>query len=338
MEPTIENRIESILFPEESIQSDSSIQQDDDIETAGVEETTQDAEEVQEEGEGETPEPTSDEDGIELETLAQVLGLDASKLDVDDDGTLFFKNKIDGIEGKAKLNDLIVSYQKQGHLDKTIKETTELKKSLEAKQADYDSKVSQKLDELDTLGQALIQEFNRDYQSVNWQELRQYEPAEFAAKYTEFQQRQNQLTQVINTIQQNRQGLQEQNKVKMQEQAQEAAKQLREMIPEWSDATTRDKDVSAIETYFYSLGFSQKDYEAIADPRAIVVLRDAARYQEMKKGAPALTKVVRKAPKIAKPGTSQSVKETGVSNLQAKIKKSGGRDGVAEYLMAKGIV
>lgn len=337
MEPTIESRIESILAHEEEPSTppdEGSIE-----EPAQDEQSTQEAQpEVEESQEAESETANDEDDGIELSTIAETLGLDTDKLDVDEDGSLVIKTKIDGIEGKAKLNDLIVSYQKQGHLDKTTKEVTELKKSLEQQRNEYDQKVDARLTELNTLAEALVSDFNRDYDQVPWQELRNEDPAEYAAKFAEYQQRQSQLAQLVKQVRDKAQEQEQARTTKMQELAQKGAQSLREMIPEWGDYKVFEKESKEIETYALTQGFSPQEYEAIVDPRAIVILRDAMRYREQQKATPVITQKVRKAPKIVKPGSTQTVQVNQTDQLRAKIKKSGGKDGVTDYLMAKGIV
>jgi hypothetical protein len=51
-----------------------------------------------------------------------------------------------------------------------------------------------------------------------------------------------------------------------------------------------------------------------------------------------ITQKIRKAPKIVKPGSTQSVQPNDTDRLRAQVKKSGGKQGLTELLMAKGIV
>jgi len=326
------DRIKGQFFPE----ADPASTQPDEAEPVDAEEATQEtAQESPQESETQ-----HDEGEIEfdLADIAKVLDIDVDQLDVDEDGSLIILNKVDGETGRAKFKDYHTSYQRLGHIDRVNREAAELRKNYETKLSEFEATASKKLDELGVLTEALVTNFNQDFQNVDWNGLRYSDPAEYAAKYTEFQQRQNQLTQLINQVQTNRQTLLEQNRTKQSDMVKQGQIHLREAIPEWNDRTVFDKESQAIEDYALSVGFSPEEYSQLSDWRAVVILREAMLYRQMKKSAPALTKVVRKAPKIAKPGTTTQKVNSTAAALN-KVKQTGGdKDSVLEYLKASGIV
>ena len=72
--------------------------------------------------EGETPE-------YQLADVAEMLGTDASQLDVDESGKIVVKTKIEGVEGRVKLTDLIKDHQLKGYAEKTVRDAAEIRKS-----------------------------------------------------------------------------------------------------------------------------------------------------------------------------------------------------------------
>src|SRR6478752_4270167 len=55
----------------------------------------------------------SSEPQLTTSDLAKYLGLEDGSLDLEEDGSVKFKTKVDGVEGAAKLQDLLKSYQLQ---------------------------------------------------------------------------------------------------------------------------------------------------------------------------------------------------------------------------------
>jgi len=333
-------RLESYLAPEESSEHEK---KHDTTEDSIDESKQQVPEETETESlEGDAPEADAtdeiEESQIELPDLAAVLGLEPDRLDVDESGNLLVRTKIDGKDGIAKFTDLIKSYQLEGHLNKQNMEVSEQRKALETKLAEIESQSQAKIQQLDDLANIAWGDLNAQYQSIDWAQLRVEDPAEFAAKSQEFQQRNAQIQSMFAQLQQQRTSqTQERNQTTLKN---EGEKLLR-AIPEWSDAGVAEKDRAAIRKFAGSVGFSSDEVNTLSDHRAVVVLRKAMLYDQLQQTKPEVTKKVRKAPKLVRPGQATSKADRNAESLKtlkSTIKKSGGKDGVAAYLLATGKV
>jgi len=292
-------------------------------------EEDQATDESQEAVETEETAEAEDSEALDVSEISQYLGLDADKLDVSDSGELLIKAKIDGKETTATLNDLISSYQIKGHLNNQNMEVAELKKALTEKQGTLDSAYQAKHQEAEDLAAMAIGILNQEYNSIDWKALKEDDPAEYSVKRVEYQEHQQRIAQAYQQIQA--------NKTTPQPDIQGEQEKLFAVIPEWKDPTILDRDWSVIDSYAKSRGFTDADIAGINDHRMLVALRDAAKYNALNQEAPIVTKRVKKAPKIAKPGTGVVKDQTSdkLKKLRAKA-ISGEKGAFAQYLLQTG--
>jgi len=294
--------------------------------------------EEDEEAEGQDAE--TEGESLSLSDIAQILGIDEDRLDVDEDGKVIAKTKVDGQEGKAKLADLIKSYQLEGHLNKQNMEVAEAKKALQEQKAQLEQAQQEKIEQLDNLVNLAWTELNREFNEVDWRSLREDDPAEFAAKRAEFQERERNLQGMYREVEQDKQKQQQTAQERYQEHVAKEAEQLYSAIPEWKDQAVASKEMDTIRSYAKSIGFTDENLDQVADHRVVLALRDAARYRNLQTTKPAIDKKVKKAPKIAKPGQAPSKSDQEsqkLKDLRAAVKKTGGKgDTVVDYLLSSG--
>lgn len=240
----------------------------------------------------------SDQPTVELSTIAQLMGLTEDDLDVDEDGTVVFKSKIDGQESKAKASDIKTSYQLKGHLDNELRTVKQQKEALKAQETQFNQEKSQKIQQFEDINRVAYNKLQNEYQNIDWNTLREEDPAEFAAKQSEFQQRNNEIQTALAQVSQYRQ---------YEQQQQEAAERARlpEVIPEWSDNAVAEKERSELTSYIAENNINPK-IALYAD--GIAVLRKAKLYDDLARSKPEVNKLVKKAPKISKPGVKAPVK------------------------------
>lgn len=282
-----------------------------------------------------------EESHLELSQFAAILGVDEDRLDVDEDGTVYVKTKIDGEEGRAKFQDLVKSYQLEGHLNKQNMEVAEARKALQEKMAETERAAQERIQQLESLSQIAYQELQREYQSIDWQTLRATDPGEFAAKVAEFNQREARIGQAIQHIQSERQQAQAKEQERFSQYLQEENSKLLKAIPEWSKPEVAQKEKSELKSYAVNNGFTPTEIDQLSDHRSILILRKAMMYDNLQKSKPDVTKKVVKAPKLVKPGTSVTKQERdgeSISAIKSTIRKSGGDKGVEAYLLKTGKV
>lgn len=272
--------------------------------------------------------------------FAKVLGLDDGVIDLDSEGQAIVKVKVDGAEGTAKFADVIKSYQLQKHIDNKAREVAEQQKAIQQRFAQAEQEVQARVAALDTLAQAAHQELMRDFQSVDWQWLRENNPGEYAAKYTEFQHRNNTLQTTLAQVNQSKAQAEYQAKEAERQKLMAEAHRIPSLIPEWKDQQTADKERQQIIDWAMKSGATPERVQMMNDAFDVAAYRKAMLYDQLQSSKPAIENKVRTAPKLVKPGTAQDTSRDvkTVQNLKTTIRKSGGKAGVMEYLLATGKV
>lgn len=337
------DRIENYLTAQDTPATEEPKQEDVADEPKGEsEEVTAEVEEPEAEQEPKDDvQDEGEESHLEISHLANYLGVDEDRLDVDEDGTVYVKTKIDGEEGRAKFQDLVKSYQLEGHLNKQNMEVAEQKKALQAKIAEVEQQATQRVQQLESLTKLAWDELNREYNAVNWQELRQYDPAEYAAKLADFQQRDARIRSALSHLDQEKSQSEQVKQAKLAEKLAESEKLVLQSIPEWMNQEVANRDVAKLKEYLPKAGFTLDENDYLTDHRFVVMLRKAMLYDDLQQSKDIVTKKVVKAPKLVKPGSPQTKQERDgktITALKSTIKKSGGDKGIEEYLLRTGKV
>lgn len=276
----------------------------------------------------------------QLSDVAKLLGADESALDVDEDGSVTVKTKIDGVEGKAKFSDLIKSYQLQGHVDKSVREVAEARKALQEQgqamqqQMQVQQAVIGQLAEVKAIEAELAQ-----YQGINWNALIDADPVQAVKLDRQMRELQQKHTQKVGEVQQASQYVQQQQTQQSAASLETERQALLKALPEWSSDVVAAKEKSLITADLQSRGYSARDIQSLSDHKAVLLARDAMLYRQSQTTTAEAKEVVRAAPKIIKPGSTQSVNRSAntVQNLKSEVRK-GGRQSVMDYLLATGKV
>lgn len=328
---SIQERLESLLSADEPQEQQE----------ASQEEPTSEAEPAEQEVETEDDEGNQDtEPSLSLTDLAKYLKVDESLLDVDESGELSLKTKVDGTEGKAKLSDLLTSYQLRGHLDNQTRAVAEQQKALAQYAAQQEAQVQARVQQVQDLANAAQMELNREFQNVDWQTLRVTDPAEYAALIQDYQARQAHINNIANNAAQQRQHYEAQQQHYMVETLKAEAQALPTLIPEWKDPVVADKERTEIKEWAINLGIPREEVEQVSKASYVAVLRKAMMFDRMQSSKAAVEKKVHSAPKLVKPGQTQPAnsQETNLRSIKAQVQKSGGKQGITEYLLASGKV
>lgn len=296
----------------------------------------------------------SEDDGPQVSTadLAKMFGVDESVLDVDEDGTLRIKGKIDGKESPAKLSDLLKDYQIRGHAENKARDAAEVERRANARMQEVENHAQARLQNVEALTSLAKQDLMQEFQSIPWAQLEQQNAGQAALLKQKFQERANRLNGVEQYVGQQKQAhmmnLDNQRKqVVMQE-----SEKLAEAIPEWKDAEVRQKETQEIWKLAAAKGVPPEILTILSDglttpygvvpPSAglIAIIRAGLMQQKQQESKPLIENKVRSAPRIVKPGQGAlSTKETRTRDLKQSVQKSGGKHGSLEaYLIATGKV
>ena len=340
------NRIESFLAASEGEPEKREQQAAPEVPEAPDTQAQEAGPEVEEAPETDAPEQ---DDGPQLSVtdLAEYLGIEETALDVDEDGSVLVKTKIDGKEGAAKFNDLLKSYQLQGHIDNKSRAAAEQEKALMERATQFETYAKQQTEHLTRLAQVAHQELMRDAAGIDWDQLSRNDPAEYVAQQHEFQQRQTRINQLVQASQAQKQQADTAEQQRIALAAQTDGEKLPTLIPEWGNPEVRKAETAKLIEWSHKNGFTDQALKSLHEARVdsaaafLATMRKAMLYDQSQGKQTSIEKQVRTAPKLVKPGQSIDSKQRqqdSVRGLKESIRKSGGKSGIAEYLLATGKV
>lgn len=273
--------------------------------------------------------------------LAEVLGIDEASLDVGDDGKVIIKSKIDGSESKATLKDLLKTYQLQGHAENKVREAAEKSKAADARMQEVERAAQARLQQVEGLANVAAHELMREFQSINWQALEQADAGQAALLRQKFAERNAQLQGVFQNINGERQKAAQTFQQQKAQFLQQEAQRLAEVIPEWKDSEVANREKQEIVSWMQKQGATSEQMQRLNESTAfdIAMVRRAMLFDKLQSAKPAIENKVRTAPKLVKPGQAvQNSQAEKLKNLKQQVIRSGGKRGIADYLMASGKV
>lgn len=322
--PTEEQSLQSAPTSEDDLQDDDSDQL-----------------ELEEDSESDD-EDESESEEYSLADAAEVLGLSESDLTVDEDGNLLIKTKIDGVEGTVPLSELKKGYQMEAANTQRSQKLAEEKKQFEALKEQAAAQFEQKMTQTEGMMLMMQQELMQDYNSVNWDELRQLDPAEYTAKRYDFEQRQGRINQAAGYAQQMRDQKEEENQAKDAEILADNWKRMIENNPEWTDEASYKSGMGELKQFANTrYGFTDADFAQVKDARIIELLKDA-KANVTAQSVVTDKKIKRKAPKLQRASNGRFVakKRSKLDKLVKAAKSTSGAnkrqletEAVAELLM-----
>lgn len=269
---------------------------------------------------------------IELEPaqVAALLGLDDGDIDVNDDGELLIHTRTNGKPAKATLRELRHSYELSQSLEERLRQQGRDRKAFEQEsRATLESLASQHR-QLAEAVQALEAEYAADFKSVNWDQLRAEDPAEYNARRLDYQDRQQRIA-AYKADAETRRGEAEKSAAEVMQKLQtEGAKQLAEVFsgeayrnaPKWDDQEAR-----ALAEWMVDQGFPAENIGQIAYWQVFQWARDSYLRGRERQTAKTAVKKVAKLPKVSKPGPKKSATQQRVTRkkgLKQRQRKSGG--------------
>ena len=298
---------------------------------------------VEEPAEGEQPEAeepapeTTDETPIgTLSELAEHFELDPVYVK-----TLKVPVTVDGTPTEATIDDLVKSYQITSAAENRLEDA----KNVAKMQSEAWVAKHQQIDtQFHVLADMLKQEeakLERDVKAVD-PRLRDDDPAEWAARVQEFNQRRAEIAQSKANAEQNYhaflQHTQQQNEaVKLQYQDSEKAV-LRQKLPELADPEKGPVLAARIGQYLMNYGYAPKEIEDAVDHRHFVIAHKAMLYDESRGQVETAKKRVATVPKIMKPGAPKAREQIAserLASLKAQMEKTGSEKDAYAYRMAK---
>lgn len=243
--------------------------------------------------------------------------LQEAKLDPQAFQALPVRVKIDGEEKAVPLAEVIKSFQLQGHVNNKSIELSNAQKQFEQERMAAQELYRQQLGQAKTLGDLAQSELLSQFNQINWNQLRQTDPVQWTALQLEFQNRQSAINQHLQTV------AAQQEAERQQLQQQQAAllprerEKMLEARPEWRDSAKFDADRKVIADFAKRSGITDAELGTIADHRYMLILHKAAQFDALQASNPAVTKKVREAPQMSRPGTRTSKNPQSAAKQQA---------------------
>ena len=225
---------------------------------------------IQEEQQGQEPEALEAEDSGEIEEEYQAEALEEPEPQAET-----FNIKVNGQEVPVTLDELKAGYSRQSDYTQKTMQIAEERKSLEADRQNLQTLINDYQNALQSPMPAMEPPVRPD--AKLWDE----DPIE-AMRQTELYRQKMEDFQAESAKHQH---LQQQAMAEKQKQMQEALNQqqvaLKERIPEWQNEETATKEKAEIRRFGLSMGFTENELAQIYDSRAVQVLRDAMRYNQL---------------------------------------------------------
>ena len=265
----------------------------------------------------------SEEEATTISSFSELI--ESQDWDKDWADSLELDVKINGEPGKAKLLDLVNSYQTQTAAEQRLTEAKEKAKEITNELAAEREKLTEQSAVVASLLSEEKEAINAEFQALESGNLANVDPADYAAKRLKLQDKQVKLQQKIEkaanayhaSIATNQAEAEENLKAyKEQEHA-----SLLEAIPDWKNPDTMKAEGGELFTYLTESGIPAEEAGNILDHKVIVLARKAMLYDKVQSKAEPAKKKLKLIPKTLKPGAASStvnVNQNEIAKLEAK--------------------
>lgn len=242
--------------------------------------------------------------------------------------------KVDGEEVEVTKDQLLSGYMMQADYQRKTQDLAEQRRELHQKHTEFEQTAQTKMQELEFLTTQMLDEFTKVDEGTNWEELRQYDPAEFAAKQADLQRKREQLARAYQAHQE----------IKQQQQAHEAEVQkarladerelLTTKIPEWVDRDVANRERQEIAATLESHGYTKEEISTVADHRLVAILRKAMLYDKTQQTREkAKSKLKKSVPKVRKGGVKGDARTNTAKDAAARFRKTGRDEDLVNFLL-----
>ena len=321
MDGTIESAVSSLLAPEEKIEEtiEEEIQETEEIDASAESEVEDDIDSEEDVSEDEEEYSESDEDNDD-----QIE--DASPVEPR------YAVKVDGTEVEVSLEDLKQGYSGQQYVQKGMQEASAQKKEAETVYAALTNERQQ----IAELFQSLKEGGFAPQPVKPTKELFDADPIGYMQQNITYEEEMGaynqQMAQIQQVSQQSSVASENAQKAYLQEQMQILQKDIPDFADEKKSQILREKLVNTGTTHY---GYTNDEISQITDARAIKVLHDAQKYQDIISGKSKAKVKTQSANSVIKPGAKKvSTPKAKVRSRQmAKLKGSGDMKDALELIL-----
>jgi len=235
---------------------------------------------------------------------------------------------------KVKRSELRAGYMKDADYRQKTAKLAEQQRAVEAYGAQLQQERQNAANQLDVYLQTLHQELLGAQPNPT---LIDSDPQEFMRQQAQYNQRAQHFQKAMSE----RQALQQRMSAEQQQRQamhlRQETERLEAVLPEWRNPKVRAEETKQIADYLGSVGFSQEEIGTVADHRALLIARDAAKYRQLKDIRAKQAKAP--VPKPVRPGASgQSNPNSNTQRARERLARNpNDLDALAGFMGASGL-
>jgi len=266
--------------------------------------------------EGRTP-----DDGSEYGGEAEDVGDDNGGKEKPLDLNALVTVKIDGKTMQVPLREAVEGYQRQSDYSRNIVAIKEEKQRLDFERAH----MRQALDVAIPLLQSQVEV------EPDWAAIHREDPINYPILRDQWKDRQERLNSMKYEQARLYQAQQEQEMVARKRLVEEGGKYLAQTFNEWENPEKRQAATRELRTYGVKQGFTDEELGQVYDPRYVVILEKARRYDALQSNRP--KPVRQEGPKAMRGGanTGTPMRGNDMQRVQQRLKASGHVNDAAAY-------
>jgi hypothetical protein len=266
--------------------------------------------------EGRTPDDGSD-DGGEADDVADDEGGKEKPLDLNTLVTV----KIDGKTMQVPLREAVEGYQRQSDYSRNIVAIKEEKQRLDLERA----QMKQALDMAIPLLQSQVEV------EPDWAAIHRDDPINYPILRDQWRDRQEKLNAMRYEQARLQQAQQEQEMAARQKLVEEGGKYLAQTFKEWAEPEKRQAATRELRSYGVKQGFTEEELGQVYDPRYVVILEKARRYDALQSNRPKPVKQEGPKPMRGGANTSTPMRGNDMQRVQQRLKATGHVNDAAAY-------
>lgn len=244
----------------------------------------------------------------------------------EDPENLLYAVKVDGEEREVSLEELVSGYSRQSSFTQKSQQLAEQRKAFEEHQSNLNSELAQIQSErqyyINSLQKIIEGSTNslNQYQSVDWERLKEEDPISYVTKREEFREQQEK----IQATQAEQQQAIQQSQIDYQRQHRETIetehKKMVEALPEWGNPDKQRDVAGKIRSYAMTQGFTKEELDQLVDSRSLIVLRKAMQYEELS-NSDVKAKKLKNKPKVIRAGKGTDKKTNSKQKRTAQMSR-----------------
>lgn len=232
-----------------------------------------------------------------------------------------FTVKIDGKEQQVTREELLNGYQRDADYRRKTMDLSQSRQAVEAEAQRIAAERQHYQQQLDTVASVL----QATLPAPPPREMRDSDPIGYQNAKEDYEERREQLRQVLAERDRAAALTAEQQEAARQQMLRQARDHLLTELPEWKDPAKAEKGQREVVQHLRVIGYSDAEIAQSADPRAIVMARESMLYRQLVASKPAVQQKLATAPKMVKPGSAGPAPDQAKAIIN-KVRRSGGKD------------